>query len=83
MLAKGEPVEAVLEVLQDRLPVFMNVDFALAALAFCGRMCDGAPEAIFGIARCAGWLAHAIEEYQERPVRFRPRAHYLGPAPER
>jgi citrate synthase len=74
-------VEAVLEVLKDRLPVFMNVDFALAALAFCGRMCDGAPEAIFGVARCAGWLAHAIEEYRERPVRFRPRAHYLGPAP--
>ncbi len=79
--ARLEAVEAVLEVLHDRLPVFMNVDFALAALAFCGRMCDGAPEAIFGIARCAGWLAHAIEEYQERPLRFRPRAHYLGPPP--
>ncbi len=81
--ARLETVEAVLEVLQERLPVFMNVDFALAALAFCGRMCDGAPEVLFAIARCAGWLAHAIEEYQERPVRFRPRAHYLGPTPVR
>jgi len=77
--ARLETVEAVLEVLNERLPVFMNVDFALAAVAFCSEMCDGAPEAIFAVGRCAGWLAHAIEEFQERPVRFRPRAHYLGP----
>jgi citrate synthase len=31
---------------------------------------------IFTIARTAGWLAHAIEEYGEAPVRFRPRAVY-------
>jgi hypothetical protein len=24
----------------------------------------------------AGWLAHALEEYGEAPVRFRPRANY-------
>jgi citrate synthase len=30
------------------------------------------------IARTAGWLAHAIEEYQEVPLRFRPRALYIG-----
>lgn len=76
-----EAVDAVLEVLNARLPVFVNVDFALAALAFGCGMGVGAPEAIFAVARCAGWLAHAIEEFEERPVRFRPRAHYLGPPP--
>jgi citrate synthase len=74
-------VETVLELLNARLPVFMNVDFALASLAFCSGMCPGAPEAIFAVARCAGWLAHAIEEFDQRPVRFRPRANYLGPTP--
>jgi citrate synthase len=30
------------------------------------------------VARSAGWIAHAIEEYAEAPVRFRPRALYVG-----
>jgi citrate synthase len=34
----------------------------------------GAGETIFTIARTAGWIAHAIEEYAEPPVRFRARA---------
>jgi citrate synthase len=57
-----------------------NVDLALAALALDSDMVDGAGEAIFAIARTAGWLAHAAEEY-ERPFRFRPRASYVGPPP--
>jgi citrate synthase len=56
-----------------------NVDFALGALAFVLRMPAGATEAIFAIARTAGWLAHALEEYGEAPLRFRARAVYIGP----
>jgi citrate synthase len=59
-----------------------NVDLALAALALDNEMIDGAGEAVFAVARTAGWLAHAAEEY-ERPFRFRPRASYVGPAPLR
>jgi len=55
-----------------------NVDFALAAFAFVAGMEPGATEAIFALARTAGWLAHAIEEYGEEPLRFRARAIYLG-----
>jgi len=57
-----------------------NVDLALAALAVDHDMIEGAGEAIFAVARTAGWLAHAAEEY-ERPFRFRPRASYVGPPP--
>jgi citrate synthase len=56
-----------------------NVDFALGALAFSMRMPVGSTEAIFGIARTAGWIAHALEEYGEAPLRFRARAVYIGP----
>jgi citrate synthase len=42
-------------------------------------MSHDAGEAVMATARIAGWLAHAIEEYAEAPLRFRPRAHYLGP----
>jgi citrate synthase len=33
-----------------------------------------AATAIFAIARVAGWIAHAAEEYTESPLRFRGRA---------
>ncbi len=51
-----------------------NVDLALAALAHVGRMPIGSTTAIFAIARAAGWIAHAQEEYGERPLRFRGHA---------
>jgi citrate synthase len=54
-----------------------NSDFALGAMAFAGGMTPDAGEAAFAIARCAGWLAHALEEYAEAPLRFRIRARAL------
>jgi citrate synthase len=75
--------EAVLDVLGQRAPVKPNVDFLLASIAFTTGMDAAAGEAIFAIARSAGWIAHALEEYDEMPVRFRPRAHYTGPPPTR
>jgi citrate synthase len=75
-----EVIECILELLLDRASVFPNIDFTIGALTYLAEMVDGAGETIFGIARTAGWLAHALEEYQESPLRFRPRAHYIGPA---
>jgi citrate synthase len=51
-----------------------NVDFALGALTYAARMPSEAATAIFAIARVAGWIAHAAEEYGEPPLRFRGRA---------
>jgi citrate synthase len=69
-------VDAVLAAVQRRVPVQPNVDFAVAALGFVALMPEASGTVIFTIARTAGWLAHAIEEYEEAPVRFRPRAVY-------
>jgi citrate synthase len=55
-----------------------NIDFALAVLAGVAGMTRGAGEAIFAVARTAGWLAHALEEY-ERATPIRPRSIYTGP----
>jgi citrate synthase len=60
-----------------------NIDLATAALAFAMQMPSAATEAIFDIARIAGWVAHAIEEYGEAPLRFRARALYAGPSTSR
>jgi citrate synthase len=55
-------------------PAAPNVDFALAALTHVARMPPEAATAIFAVARTAGWIAHAAEEYTEPYVRFRGRA---------
>jgi citrate synthase len=57
-----------------------NVDFALAALVKAQGLRDGSSATIFTVARIAGIVAHALEEYQHK-LRFRPRASYVGPLP--
>jgi citrate synthase len=71
--------EAVLAELRARGLPEMNIDLALATLGAVAGMVDGAGEAVFAVARTAGWLAHAVEEY-ERHKPLRPRAVYTGPA---
>jgi citrate synthase len=71
-------VEAVVDAVGRRRLPAPNVDFALAALAFVAGMTRGAAETVFAVARTAGWLAHALEEY-ERRTPIRPRAVYTGP----
>ena len=82
--AGGSPRLAVVEALLDAtrrrgLPA-PNVDLALAALGHVAEMTRGAGEAIFAVARVAGWLAHALEEY-DRAIPIRLRAVYTGPPP--
>jgi len=82
--AGGSPRLAVVEALLDAtrrrgLPP-PNVDLALAALGHVAEMTRGSGEAIFAVARVAGWLAHALEEY-ERATPIRLRAVYTGPPP--
>lgn len=73
--------EAVLAEARSRGLPRVNVDFALATLGAVTGMRRGAGEAIFAIARTAGWLAHALEEYA-RGTPLRPRAIYTGPPRE-
>lgn len=54
-----------------------NIEFALAVLAGVAGMIRGAGEAIFATGRAAGWIAHALEEY-ERNTPIRPRGIYTG-----
>jgi citrate synthase len=73
-------VEAVVDAVRRRRLPAPNVDFALAGLAFVAGMTRGAAETVFAVGRIAGWLAHALEEYQ-RHTPIRPRALYTGPPP--
>jgi len=80
--AAGSPRLAVAdalvrEVVGRGLPT-PNIDFALAVLASVAGMVPGAAEAVFAVARTAGWIGHALEEYARRTP-LRPRARYIGP----
>jgi citrate synthase len=80
--APGSPRLAVAdalarEVVGRGLPT-PNIDFALAVLASVAGMVHGAAEAVFAVARTAGWIGHALEEYA-RHAPLRPRARYTGP----
>lgn len=53
-----------------------NVNLAIAAIAFAGRLVPDAGEILFTVARMAGWIAHYLEELEEAPRRFRTRTLY-------
>lgn len=80
---RGSPAlgaAALLDAAAERGMPAPNVDFALAALVRGHRLRGGSSATIFTLARIAGIVAHALEEYEHR-LRFRPRASYVGPAP--
>jgi len=69
--------EAVLAEAGRRALPAPNIELALAVLASVAGMVPGAGEAVFAVARTAGWLAHALEEYA-RATPIRPRGVYIG-----
>jgi citrate synthase len=79
----GTEVRAIIDVVARGAQLKPNVDFAIAALALLTGMTADAGEAIFAVGRTAGWIAHALEEYGDRPGRFRPSGRYGGHAPAR
>jgi citrate synthase len=72
--------EAVLAEVRRKSPPEPNIDFAIATLARVAGMIRGSGEAVFAVARTAGWIAHALEAYAG-PGPLRPRAVYTGRPP--
>ena len=72
-------VDDVIAAAADRFDKHANIDLALGGMVHALRLAPHSTDYLFAIARTVGWLAHAIEEYDERPLRFRPRAVYVGP----
>lgn len=65
-------VEQFLATSRRGRPLAPTIDFGVAALTFTAGMPADAGLAILAVARCAGWVAHTLEEYAEEPDRFRP-----------
>jgi citrate synthase len=58
-----------------------NIDFATVALRRALGLPEGSAVALFALARTAGWIAHALEQYESGRL-IRPRARYTGPLPD-
>ena len=59
-----------------------NIDVALTALVRVLNMPEGSGMALFALGRTAGWIGHAIEQYEIDQL-IRPRAKYVGLRPPR
>ena len=70
--------EAVRRAAEDATGELANVDFALTGLAAAQHLPTDAAFLLFATGRCAGWLAHALEQVQTGHL-IRPRARYTGP----
>lgn len=79
-VARLARVDAFLDALRGRGLPPPNVDLGIAGLTHVLGLPRGTGEVLFALARISGWLAHAIEEY-EQPSALRPRAVYTGPRP--
>ena len=75
--ARLRPLDDLLDAIRTRGFPPPNVDLALAAMTHAFELPRGTGELLFAVARIAGWVAHAIEEYA-RPSNLRPRALYVG-----
>ena len=69
----------VVATVRHRIRIFPNVDLALAVLAHTLGLEPAATELVFAVARCGGWIAHALGEYGEPALRLRPEGRYVGP----
>lgn len=64
-------LDAVRSTLAGRAGGHPNIDMALAVLTHAAGLPPDAGELVFAVARAVGWVAHALEEYQEDPLRWR------------
>ncbi len=76
-----DTIEHLRYLIVTRLEAPPNVDFALGSMTWLAEMDADAGE-LFAIARTVGWLAHAIEECAEPPLRFRVIARPTGQRPD-
>ena len=70
----------IIETTHRLVPDRFNIDLALTALVRVLKMPEGSAMALFALGRTAGWIGHAIEQY-ERDRLIRPRAKYVGQRP--
>jgi citrate synthase len=73
-------IAEMIRTVKDLTGLDPNIDFAHVALSRVIGLPRQAPITMFAGGRTAGWIAHALEQYEARQL-IRPRARYTGPEP--
>lgn len=71
-------LKAAIQIVHDALGLWP--DYALIAQFSSRYLLDDKRDSLFIIGRCAGWIAHAIEQYRTGEA-MRPQSLYTGPLP--
>jgi citrate synthase len=75
-------MRAVLDTMTELVGVPPNLDFGLVAVCRALGLPVGSAVGLMALARTAGWIAHALEQYPDERL-IRPRARYVGAPPAR
>lgn len=80
-LAPEPAITALCAAVEDESGLRPNIDLAIGAFACAYALSQDTAFAVFAIGRAVGWLGHALEQIETGAL-IRPRARYIGPAPE-
>src|SRR5215471_11776121 len=69
------------ELVKTEKKINANVDFYSASTYFVSGMPIDLFTPFFAVSRMSGWTAHILEQYSNNRL-IRPRAEYIGPAPD-
>lgn len=72
---------ALADAVRDLMGEYPTVDFGLITLCRGLELPSHAPLALLALGRTVGWVAHAMEQYEEGRL-IRPRARYTGTLPD-
>ncbi len=72
-----ETVRAVVDAMATAGHPAPNLDVGLVAISAALKLPQGTSPALFAIGRCAGWIAHILEQRKQGYL-LRPRAQYVG-----
>ena len=75
-----ELAAAVAAEVKDVIGARPNLDFGLAIVCQVLGLPSHAPLTLFALGRTAGWIGHALEQYENNRF-IRPRARYVGVQP--
>ena len=75
-------MRALLDTVTELVGVPPNLDFGLVAVRRALDLPVGSAVGMMALARTAGWIAHALEQYPDERL-IRPRARYVGAPPAR
>ncbi|WP_243257423.1 citrate synthase [Rhizobium skierniewicense] len=81
LLPHNEKRQSLIDAVIDTTGKLPTIDVALVAIRRELGLPPGSALSLFAIGRTVGWLAHAMEQFQEEKL-IRPRSRYSGPPPQ-